>query len=323
VSSAVLAAPSPYTRAAPWTALGSYVELAVTRPDALTDAQRLLQAQLDELDRACSRFRTDSELARLHRDAGRPTAVSPLLREALQVALDAAARSSGLVDPTVGSDLVAAGYDRDFAAVRAGPDSECDPPQSAAAPAGRRFTWRDVVLDTVVGTVLLSRGCVLDLGATAKAYGADRAAASIAGVLDTGVLVSLGGDLATAGPVPAGRWPVRVAAERPDAGGETVLLAGGALATSSPGVRRWRRAGRELHHILDPRTGQPAPMVWRSVTVAAAGCVEANTAATAAVVLGACAPEVLQRRGLPARLTAADGRVLRLCGWPPSAGEQP
>ena len=161
-------------------------------------------------------------------------------------------------------------------------------------------------------------GCSLDLGATAKAAGADRAAALIAERLDVGVLVSLGGDVATAGDAPAGGWPVRTGVSTLSAteADETIMLGGGGLATSSPGVRRWRRGGVEQHHIVDPRTGRPAATRWQAVTVAAPRCLDANTAATAAIVLGDSALRWLGGTGWPARLVDDDGTVHRLGGWP-------
>jgi thiamine biosynthesis lipoprotein len=132
--------------------------------------------------------------------------------------------------------------------------------------------------------------------------------------------VSLGGDVAVAGPVPAEGWPVGIADGHRDRDvAATVALRGGGLATSSTTQRRWRRGGREVHHILDPRTGAPAPVIWRTVSVAAASCVEANTASTAAIVLGATAPAWLWRRRLPARLVRHDGAVVGTCGWAPAA----
>ena len=95
-----------------------------------------------------------------------------------------------------------------------------------------------------------------------------------------------------------------------------VRLHGGGLATSSTAVRRWRRGGRAYHHVLDPRTGLPAEPVWRSVTVTAASCVDANTASTAAVVRGRGAPDWLAALGLPSRLVDATGAVHRVAGWP-------
>jgi thiamine biosynthesis lipoprotein len=132
------------------------------------------------------------------------------------------------------------------------------------------------------------------------------------------VLVSLGGDVATAGGAPPGGWPVRTATSsvRASDADETILLKAGGLATSSPGARSWRRGGDEQHHIVDPRTGRPAATPWQAVTVAAPTCLDANTAATAAVVLGAAALRWLGGTGWPARLVGTEGAVHRLGGWP-------
>ena len=110
---------------------------------------------------------------------------------------------------------------------------------------------------------------------------------------------------------------------RPGRTGPVVHLHGGGLATSSTAVRRWRRGGRLLHHLLDPRTGLPAEPVWRTVTVTAATCVDANTASTAAIVRGRNAPAWLAELGLPSRLVDSAGTVHRVAGWPPDAGPGP
>ncbi len=293
---------------ATWEALGSSAVLLVDDDDALPEARRAVQRELDAIDRACSRFRADSELSRLHAADGRPMRVGPLLMEAIAVALEAARATGGLVDPTIGAAVIAAGYDRDFGDLP--PDGT--PRPSAATPGGRA-----VRLDRERMLVQLAPGTRLDLGATAKALAADRAAAAAAATAGPhGVLVALGGDIATAGRAPAGGWPVGIADGHRDAAPDaTVALADGGLATSSTTQRRWRSGGEELHHILDPRSGRPAPVVWRTVSVAAPTCVRANTASTAAIILGAEAPAWLAARGLPARLVARDGTVVGAAGW--------
>ena len=90
----------------------------------------------------------------------------------------------------------------------------------------------------------------------------------------------------------------------------------GGVATSSTLTRRWQRSGRSVHHLIDPRSGEPAQPFWRTVTVAAQDCVTANTASTACVVLGPDAEGWLAGRDLAARLVRADGRVVRVGGWP-------
>jgi thiamine biosynthesis lipoprotein len=297
---------------ATWGALGTTAQVVVTEHDALPAARHAVEQELAAIDLACSRFREDAEIARVHAAAGAPVPVSPLLLEAIEVALDAARSSEGRVDPTIGAAVIRAGYDRDFAALPADATARTFVPAAG---------WRTVRVDREAGTIAVPAGVRLDLGATAKALAADRAATAAAfAIAPHGVLVSLGGDLAVAGPVPAEGWPVGIADGHRDGDvATTVALRGGGLATSSTTQRRWRRGGREVHHILDPRTGAPVPVIWRTVSVAAASCVEANTASTAAIVLGATAPAWLWRRGLPARLVRHDGAVVGTCGWAPVA----
>lgn len=304
------------TAAADWRALGTTVRLVVTDPALLDSCNLLLARHLAEVDAACSRFRADSELAALDGTAGRPVRVSPLLAQALTVALSAAETTDGAVDPTVGSAMDAIGYDRDFTLVR-----EDDRPVRLTV--RRAPGWRLVDLDPATGTVTVPPGVRLDLGATAKAWAADRAAAMLAETAGCGVLVSLGGDTAVAGEPPAGGWQIRVqditgkVEETPTAGPyATVGLHSGGLATSGTAARNWRRDGRDLHHIVDPRTGLPVRTPWRTVSVAARTCADANTASTAALVKGEGAERWLTGLGLPARLVSQEGLVITTPGWP-------
>ena len=293
-------------------ALGTTAVLAVTDPEVLPTAELIMRSELAAIDAACSRFRADSEISLLHQQPGSAVAIGSLLAEALGVAFEAAERTGGLVDPTVGAAVRGLGYDRDFAELIL---DEPAPPAPVVPVPG----WWRVRLDTENRTVVLPRGVHLDLGATAKALAADRIAGSAAFATGAGVLVSLGGDAAVAGPAPEGGWPIAVgddherALSTPDA---VVTISGGGLASSGTTRRTWRRAGRTLHHIVDPRTGDAAHPYWRTVTVAAATCVDANTASTAAIVLGPEAPGWLADRDLPARLVAADGAVTTVAGFP-------
>jgi thiamine biosynthesis lipoprotein len=295
-----------------WQALGTTAAIVVLGADAHDRARRAVAAELAEIDAACSRFRADSELTAVNAARGRRVDVSPTLFDALEVALRAAALTGGRVDPTVGGALVLAGYDRDFGRIDRGPVRRLR--------ATRVPGWRVVELDRAARTVRVPDGVVLDLGATAKALAADRAAQrALAAAGATGVLVNLGGDIATAGVPPAGGWPVRVTDSHlagPDEPGQTVTIGSGGLSTSSTTVRRWRRLGGEAHHIVDPSTGLPAAEHWRTVSVAAATCVDANVASTAAIVLGAAAHAWLADAGLPARLVSAAGEVALTAGWP-------
>ncbi|MGW3965509.1 FAD:protein FMN transferase [Amycolatopsis sp. NPDC005003] len=360
-------------------ALGTTAELIVTNSTRLGEAAAVLREELAAIDAACSRFRADSEISRLHSAAGREVRVSPLLAEALGVALRAARLTEGLVDPTVGAAVRALGYDRDFALVAGNRDADgrggagdrdtatasvvagvagsgvaaCGggwagagdrdtatasgvagvAGSGAAACGGERAGaddrdtattpapgWHRILFDPVRRLVVLPRGVHLDLGATAKALAADRAARRIHATLGCGALVNLGGDLRAAGSPPPGGWQIALGDDHADAVARpdtfVALDRDGGLATSGTTRRRWRHGGRTVHHIVDPRTGDVPEARWRTVTVAAKSTVDANTASTAAIVLGAEAPGWLERRHLPARLVGVGGDVVTTPGWP-------
>jgi thiamine biosynthesis lipoprotein len=294
-------------------AFGSYGFLAVRRPGALPDALALARQVVADVDATCSRFREDSDLSRANRRPGRWVDVDPLLVAAVGVAREAAVESAGLVSPLLGRPLVQLGYDRDLAELhelRDAPDQPVDIPDVDA--------WRAIGLDRA-GRIRVPEGTALDLGSTGKAFAADLVATAVERELAVPAVVSLGGDVRVA--APDGRpWPVAVS-EQPGAPATTVWLDHGGLATSSTRVRRWSRAGDTRHHLLDPRTGRPAPEVWRTVTATGPTCVAANTASTAAVVLGADAPRWLAAHSVTARLVDATGRPTYLGGWPADSRE--
>jgi FAD:protein FMN transferase len=290
-------------------ALGTSAHVAVTDAAALPAAEQLLREALADLDVACSRFRADSALSLLNQRR-RAIVSNPTLLAAIAVALRAARATDGLVDPTLGGSMIAIGYDRRFADVPA-------TISSAVRPRPATWSWRDVTVDAATGEVSLPAGAQLDLGATAKAWAADTAAERIAAACGCGVLVNLGGDLAVAGACPPGGWRVRVADDHAaTTGGQVVSVRSGGLATSSTTVRRWRRGGLPLHHVIDPVTGLPPRPGWRYVSVTAGSCVDANTASTAALVQGPEAARWLAELELPSRLVAADGSITTVAGWP-------
>jgi thiamine biosynthesis lipoprotein ApbE len=296
------------------TAFGTSMHVVVTKPEHLDAATASVERVVESIDLACSRFRDDSELSRLLAGTGpREAVVSPLLAQALATALRAAEITDGAVDPTVGAAVRGAGYTVDFGSLA--PDGA--PIDLLVRPVPG---WRRIRLYAASRRVEIPDGIEIDLGATAKALAADLGAAAARDAIDGGgVLVSLGGDVAVAGLTPEEGWHVQIAEDShapitPD--GETIAIRSGGLATSSTTVRRWRRGGVELHHIIDPATGLPADAPWRTVSVVAGSCVDANIAATAAIVRGAAATAWLESVGLPARLVDRDGAVVRLGGWP-------
>lgn len=311
-----LAVRAPQLGRATWSALGTTAVLCVTDARGLARARTSVERELAAIDRACSRFRSDSELVRVNEAGGRLTRVSPLLCEALALALRAAELTNGDVDPTVGRALELAGYDRDWQLMSETNQTRGRAPRITLR---ARSGWQTVALDAGSAVVRLPRGVRLDLGATAKAWAADRAARAAAASAGCGVLVGVGGDIAIGGAPPPAGWLVHVTDDhRSDASapGQTIALFCGGLATSSTDVRRWRRGGRTLHHIIDPRSGAPARTPWRTVSVAAANCAEANIATTAALVRGAGASGWLEELGLPARLVDHAGRTRHIGAWP-------
>jgi thiamine biosynthesis lipoprotein len=302
-----------------WPALGTTAVLCA--PDNGAVAARFAAArEIEGMDAAASRFDPHSELSCLNRAHGRWVRISERLLEALRVAVDAARITGGAVDPTLGQSLVDLGYDRDWSDLPQVPAGRplVDRPDLCAV--RRRAPWRAIALRENPPMARVPAGVKLDLGATAKALTADRAARAAHLASGAGVLLSLGGDIATAGPPPPGGWVIRVTDDHRDgssADGQTVTIASGGLATSSLVPRRWLHEGQATHHVLDPDDGLPVRPWWRTVSVAAASCADANIASTAALVLGRRAPAWLAAQGLPARLVAVSGAVTVQGDWPP------
>ncbi|HEY5821388.1 MAG TPA: FAD:protein FMN transferase [Propionibacteriaceae bacterium] len=291
-------------------AIGTINHVLSAQADRVEAAAVIVRQQLAELDATCSRFRADSELSALAR--GREVAISPLLTELLAAGIRTARRTNGLVDPTVGAAMRRLGYDDDLATIRVRP-ARSEPLDYQPAPG----FWR-IALDQSAHRVMIPYGVEVDLGASAKAWAADRAARTCHEQLGGGFLVNLGGDLAVAGRPPQGGWQVSVddATELDRDDWPIVTVRSGGLATSSTAVRTWRHGDRELHHIIDPHTGDVADPWWRAVTVVAETAELANAAATAAVVLGPEAAHWLARRRLPARLVSQAGLPVYVGEWP-------
>lgn len=314
-----------------WSALGTYVVLRVSNPTLTPDATRLVRDVLDEVDRTCSRFRADSELSRANAAAGRWSPASPTLIGAVTVALRAAVDTEGLVDPGLGELIRAAGYDRTFAQVRPSLDPVCLPLPPTAH-------WSQI--DLRDDAIRVPSGLALDLGATGKAYAADLAALAVADALGADVVLSVGGDVRAARMDPPdsgerGRGSARHTGWSVDIGPDLAWLEGprgpvtrvtlddGGLATSSRTARRWRRGGQVWHHVFDPRTGRPADGPWISATAWGPTAAQANTLSTAALVLGAGAPEWIDARGAAVLLTRADGTTWASAAWARAIGIRP
>jgi thiamine biosynthesis lipoprotein len=255
---------------------------------------RAIRKLFQQRERTFSRFVTRSELTHVNRAAGQPVEVSAAFAAMLALAKLAEHQTDGIVTPSLGAELEAAGYDRDF-------ESLGDDPRPPGL-AERRS--RQVRLNG--RTLLTSPGVRIDLNGVVKSRTVDDALLLLSGP----GWVSAGGDLGT-------RRPVVVGLPR---GGSVNLLQGG-IATSGSDRRRWLRAGNEQHHLIDPRTGAPAISPWRQVTVCGRSCLSADVAAKCAFLLGSHGPAWLDRRGIPARFVTSTGSIQTNRAWSRSLGK--
>lgn len=287
-------------------AMGTTIE--VLAPFDRPDAAPKVAALFAEWDLRFSRFRSDSELSRVNASAGCPIVVSPSFATVLEAALAAAAATGGLFDPTVLHRLEDLGYDRTFAELEG--DRRPAPPRPWSAGA-----WRAIEMSTATRRVRLPAGTGLDFGGIAKGMAVDAAIESLvaAGIGRAGL--SAGGDLAVVGqPDGASSWQIDVELPGPDGfpgeGVASLDLPSGALATSSIGRRRWRTRGTWHHHLIDPRTGEPADTGLWSMSVAARTCREAEVAAKATLLLGeAAGRSFLLGHGLSGLAILPDGTM--------------
>lgn len=300
--------PRSAPNAAHFRALGSDIEVLVTDPAQLPATVAHIRERFDVIDRTFSRFRPDSELARLEQLPGVRQPASTLFLELLELALRAARDTDGWYDPTIRDSLEAAGYDRSIELI------EVDGPGPArpATPAGQ---WSRIAFDRERHWVWVPDDVRLDFGGIGKGFAVDDALRTLPAGYG-GVLLNAGGDLAVRGPTPVGGWRVEVAADARAPVETTVALHSGAVATSGLGRRSWTRDGVRLHHLIDPHTGAPGESPWRSVTVAARDCAVAEVAAKAAWLMGTSGPDWLTDRGLAGCFVARDRHVTTIGSWP-------
>lgn len=282
-----------------WTAWGCVAQVAVTDGSSLRAARRLVERELADTERAACRFRPDAEIHRLYRAGGRAVTVSPLLAELISVALAAAERTGGDVDPTVAAAVTRLGV---------GAPAVVHLPTCGRRP-GNRFRpapgWEFVRL--AGHRLQVPPGVTLDLTSTAKALSCDRAARRVADRLGIGVSVALGGNVATAGRSPDGGWIVHLDDHAGRHRGSVRLPAAMALATS------------DLTGMVDPRTGAAVESgelgVWRTASAIGLSCHEASGYTAAALVRGPSARSWLATLGIPARLITVDDDMVEVAGW--------
>ncbi|MDY7102641.1 MAG: FAD:protein FMN transferase [Actinomycetota bacterium] len=244
-----------------FTAMGTDVHvIVVDGPDELLD---LAETTIAGLEERWSRFIDDSDVRALARHAGSPVIVSADTYDLVARATAAWRATDGRFDPTVGAAMVAHGYDRDFAAVRA--------TTHRAGATGPAPTPADIRFDPALRAVTLPSGVVFDPGGIGKGLAADLTATRLLEAGAGGALVNIGGDLRALGRPPTGDGWVVTVPDPVDPATELLRLTmpEGALATSSTLRRRWRTTTGEAHHLIDPATGQPTDNGVHSVTVVA------------------------------------------------------
>ena len=280
-------APFRVRRAEVW--LGTLVAItacAHTERHAV-DGVRAAFAVIARIHKALSGHEADSELSRINRNAAcTKQAISPDLRAVVECALQVAAHSAGVFDPTIGGELAALGFLPRIA--------DCD----------RRTTWRDVVVDDQ--GLAFKRALVLDLDGIAKGYAVDRASDVLRDAGASHGVVNAGGDLRVHGPA-AETVDVRTGGPQ-GARLPLIAIADGAVATSAYGGRRRRILGRVATPLIDPRTRLPS-MTTRTVSVAAPTCMIADALTKVVALQGMRAKGVLAFYGASAAiLSPSQGR---------------
>lgn len=300
-------------------ALGTKCDLVALDGSPSLNAKDIFDGLLSEFDQVASRFRSDSELVTQFDGNGKKTvSVSPLLFDALTAAMRGANVSNGFVDPTLGKSIVSLGYDRDFELI------------AKYGVGGRelRFSlpvgYKGVKLDKSTCTVSVADGVRFDLGATGKAFLADRIRSEIERKLGESVLVNLGGDISASVLVNGRSWLVNLTEDGsldPESSGLLIGLRGGGLATSSTMIRAWKIGSKSFHHILDPHSGTSANSEFYSVTVISGTALDANIASTGAIAMGEAGRQWLHNLRLPAMARGKYGNEY-FGGWSPSIGER-
>ena len=254
-----------------------------------------------------SRFLAESELSQLNRQAGQTVRASGVLRAVLGAALKGARRTCGLVTPTILDALEQAGYDRSFEQIPAGGLGG----ERKASRSGAQ-AWRSIELDRKAETVRLPEGVRIDLGGFAKGWAADQLRRRLGKI--AAVVVDAGGDIAVGGPRRDGSaW--RIAIGNPENPGEDLAVLGlrqGGVATSGRTQRQWRQGEKQQHHLIDPRSGEPALTDVLSASVVGPNALEAEIAAKAVLILGSQAGLAWLERfsRLAGLVVRDDGRVL-------------
>lgn len=274
-------------------ALGSKIRVIIDGDDAAgaksaVEAFEEVEQFIHRFDRTLSRFREDSELSLMNRDGRETVPASGLLRTAVRAGVWTAEKTGGLVDPTLLTEIEAAGY----VSSRAGMDGLTvdtlleGAPSRAVALAAEGRAWQEFLVDDEAGTITRPPGLGFDPGGTGKGLAADMAAGLLEGF--PRFLVSCGGDIRVGGDM-SGPEPFEVFVENPVSGSRPHLfkVGQGGIATSGINARSWRREdGQVAHHLLDPSTGRPVWSGLIGVTALASTAMGAEASAKAALLSG-------------------------------------
>jgi thiamine biosynthesis lipoprotein len=251
--------------------------------------QRFIEAS----ERRFTRFSDDSELSRLNRAAGSWFQVSADMTFVLMLAKQYTEQTNGLFNPSILPDLERAGYDRSMDLIRAD-HSLLPAPDSRFFPRPQLLPLDGLLINPDEHLVFLPPGIRLDLGGIAKGWIAEQAATTLA-KYSSACLVDAGGDMFMVG-LPKGEdsWQIDLEDPRNASWSLTSLnVPPGAVATSSIAKRKWIQGEIPRHHLIDPRTGEPAETDWLSVTVIAPHAEMAEVFAKALLIAGLLEAEML------------------------------
>ncbi len=282
------------------------------------EALRNVPVWFELWENSLSRFRPNSELSRLNARTGEWVAVSQTLWDVLHAALRAARDTTGLVIPTALSAMQAIGYTRSFEHI----GSDLVEMSVTVAPPAHLTNWEDIQMDAANRAVWVPPGALLDLGGVAKGWCADQAARRLAAYGPA--LVDAGGDIAIAPATDrATDFPIGIAAPAGDSPTPDALLGmisvrAGGVATSGRDYRRWQIGAREVHHLIDPRTGEPAQTDVLTATAIAPTAAQAEVIAKTALLLGSDAglAWAAAQPDAAALLVCEDGRIVRTPNFP-------
>lgn len=274
-------------------AMGSQIRVLIGRPvdpdlPPAHEAGRRVREFIHDFDGRLSRFRKESELSALNRDARNQVPASSLMRTAVKAGIWAARRTGGLVDPTLIEEIEAAGYRESRAGMTGLPVTESlsDAPARQAARPSEAGSWREFAVDDRLGVIRRPAGLGFDTGGTGKGLAADLVAESLAGY--SRFLISCGGDIRIGGPDSLSD-PFEVQVEHPSSGARPhrFRLGSGGIATSGINARAWQRGdGSPAHHLIDPSTGEPCWSGLIGSTALGSTALESETLAKAALLSG-------------------------------------